>query len=308
MRKPKQNKPNRKRYIEQLPPHYKWAVSLFLIGGYLLFHGSHYYGGPPKAKNWPLAEASIKNIEIGKGICLGYREIDFASIRFDFTYEVNGKTYSDYFFNCAWDIEQAQSILQDLKSGKHLRRPDESSSSATNRDVFKVRFDPENPERHAIDIGQSPAASWYFFSALLLVPTFPFVIVVPLWNLFISLGAGGKRKGPVNLVRSVIPLFYHSKVREVLKRALKEAGPTKARYHHWISISDAETRGFVHLVFSSDGDLSDAKASGWLKELSASFNNNRVRSALPIFAEERFSIAVHSNEEIRRTGEYDYWK
>ena len=72
------------------------AVSLFLIGGYLLFHGSHYYSGPPKAKNWPLAEASIKNIEIGKGICLGYREIDFASIRFDFTYEVNGKTYSDY--------------------------------------------------------------------------------------------------------------------------------------------------------------------------------------------------------------------
>lgn len=301
-------KTTRTRYIEQLSPHFKWAVFLYLIGGYLFFHGSRYHGGPPKAKDWPLAEASIKNIEIGEGICLGYRDIDFASIRFDFTYEVSGKSYSNYFFSCAWDIERAQSLLQDLRSGRHLEIPQQNSGTTAGRDVFTVRYDPENPARYAIEIGAAPAASWYFFSALFLVPTFPFVIGVPLWNLLVSLGAGGKRKGAANLVRSVIPLFYHSKVGELMKRALKEVGPTKARYHYWISISSAETAGFVHLVFSSDEDLREAKASGWLKKLTDTFNESRMVSALPLFAEERFYICAHSNEEIRRTGKYDYWK
>ena len=302
--------PKKKRHIEQLPKHYRWAAALFLVGGYLHFHGWYYHSH--RSESWLLAEASIRNIAIEEGICLGYKEINFASIRFDFSYEVSSKTYNQYFFSCAWDRARAEKILADLKAGTHLA-PDEPTrgrvAQATSADIFPVRYNPANPENFALNAGDPPSAKWNFFAALFLLPTFPFVILVPVWNLIIALlSSEGRQKGFFSICRSVIPLFYRSKLEELMRRAVKDAGMTKARYHYWSRNSESETGGVINLVFNSDEDLNIAKSSGWLKALNANFEAHRRSSALPLFAEERFGIAVHSDDEIRRTGEYDYWK
>ncbi len=309
-------------------PRSEFLVALiFFISGVAIISYTEYRfeNHDPRRDEWITISATLINAQLEERPCFRRRPIftEPFVLNFDVAYRVNGKDYHTRIGQyCAANRTVANEIIAERVQGGRVR----------------IYVNPLDLGNAVIDL-DGPWQLWSgrLFGWLFLLLGVPRVVIVPWKNARLTLSSSKGYLRPLRFFRSLFPLGYKRALNAASRAALRQVPPPERGVWFWKCevVHTSPPRAFKNrqgkvilehdlcrILFRMDSsppllsvqftvetdELKKKLLQSWMAKFRAALEKELLRRAYPSAAIKRIGISLHSSEEIRRVGEYDYWK